>query len=167
MKRAYRAALLALLTVTALMLSYAEHLLPLPLPVPGLKLGLANIVTLFVLYEFSMREAAALVTVRCVLSALLFGGLMQLPFSLAGGLLAALAMAFARKNSRLTVYGVSIAGACAHNLGQVLAAMLIMGTAALISYLLFLWPAAIVTGAGVAFIYGLAARALHRAAHRE
>ena len=158
-----RAALMGLLTAAAFALSYAEHLLPLPLPVPGIKLGLANLVTLFALYTLGARHAAMIVTARCLLAAVLFGGPVQLLLSLSGGMLAVLAMALLRPSRRVTAYGVSVAGAAAHSLGQVLAAMTLMSAPGLAAYLLLLWPVSIVTGTLVALAYGWGAPLLKKA----
>jgi heptaprenyl diphosphate synthase len=162
---ARRAALLGLLTATAFALSALEQLVPLPLP--GFKLGLANTVTLFCLYELSLRETLAVVTARCLLASLLFGGPVSLAFSLAGGLLAALSMAGLRRLACLSCYGVSMGGAFMHNLGQVLAAMAVMGSPSLAAYGLALWPLSIPAGALTALCYAGAARALRRAVGKK
>lgn len=157
---ARRLALCALLAVVATMLSYLEGLLPFPMPVPGLKLGFANVATLFALYHLSFKEAAAVVLVRCALSALLFGALAQLPFSLGGALCALLVMALSRRCPALSVFGVGIAGAAAHNAAQVSVAALLYGTPALFAYLAWLLPASILTGGAVALLYGVFGRAM-------
>lgn len=152
----------AVLTVTALALSYAEQFLPVYLPLPGIKLGLANIVTVFALYELKTRDAVMITIARCVLAALLFGGITQMIFSLTGGFFAVAAMALLRRSKHLTVYGVSSGGACMHNIGQVLAAITVMGEPKLVSYLLILLPVSLVTGTGVALVYGVSARYFHK-----
>lgn len=166
MKQANRLALLGLLTALAFALSYLEHILPLQLPIPGFKLGLANIITVFALYELNLRDTSLILLVRCFLSALLFGGPTSFLFSITGGALAVVCMFLLRNNRHLSVYGVSMAGACAHNAGQVLAAMLVMRTPGIASYLLFLWPISIPTGALTALVFSLCSRAFRRAFRR-
>ena len=114
----------AVLTALALALSVAEGLVPLTIlfPLPGLRLGLANLVTVYALCRLSGREALLILAARCLLGALLGGNLMALAFSLTGGLLAFGVMALLLRCSFLSLFGVSIAGAAAHNTGQILAA---------------------------------------------
>lgn len=139
----------AFFSALALALSWAESFLPLTLfiPVPGFRLGLANLVTLFVLYHLGGRTAFSVLTARCFLGALLTGNLTALAFSLLGGFAAMSVMAALRRSRRLSVYGVSIAGAAAHNLGQVLAAVLVLGGWAPLAYLPPLLALSVLTGA--------------------
>ena len=113
--------LCAVLAALALALSYLESFFPLALliPLPGVKLGLANIVTVFALYTLGAPMALCILLVRCTLGALFAGNASALLFSLLGGFAAMLVMTALHK-SRLSVFGVSIAGAAAHNCGQVL-----------------------------------------------
>ena len=130
---------LALLTALALALSYLEALLPLGalFPVPGVKLGLANIVTLFALVSLDGRSAALIVAARTLLSALLFSGPSGFLYSILGGLLAVAVMwALLRWcGNRLSLGAVSVAGAAAHGAGQICAAALMMKSAAVFGYL--------------------------------
>ena len=132
-------ALCAVLVALALGLSYLERFLPLQMavPLPGVKLGLANIVTLMALYFLGTRPAVTILGLRCVLGSLFGGGLSALAFSLTGGLLALGTMTLARRIPALSVYGVSVLGAAAHNLGQICAAMVLLGSVYVISYLPF------------------------------
>jgi heptaprenyl diphosphate synthase len=145
------------LVAAAFALSYIEHWIP-AAPVPGLKLGLANIVTLIALYRLGTRYAALVAAARCVLAALLFGGLGSLAFSLTGAFFALAAMAALNGRKAVSVYGVSVAGAAAHNLGQTLAASVLMQTPAVFSYLVWLLPLSVPAGLLVALIYRLTAR---------
>ena len=137
----------ALLVAAALALSYMERFIPLNLvvPLPGVKLGLANIVTMFALYTLNKRQAFAIVVLRCFLGSL-FGGLSGLAMSLTGGVFAFWTMALMRRVPLFSVYGVSILGAAAHNLGQVLAASVMMGSVYTFFYLPFLLLTALATG---------------------
>ena len=140
--------LCALLIALALALSYTERFIPLQMvvPLPGVKLGLANIVTLIALYLMGPKYAFAVLIPRCILGAVFGGGITGLMFSLAGGLLAMLTMIFARKVSAFSVYGVSILGAAAHNIGQILAAMVLMNSLYIGAYLPYLLIVALFTG---------------------
>ena len=118
----------AVLTALALALSVAEGLVPLTVlfPLPGLRLGLANLVTVYALCRLSGRDALLILVARCLLGSLLGGNLTALAFSLSGGLLALAVMALLLRLSCLSLFGVSIAGAAAHNTGQILAAMVVL-----------------------------------------
>ena len=138
-KTSRKLAYLGLCTAVALILAYVEVLLP-PLftAVPGIKLGLPNIAILFVLYRYGMRYAAAVSFVRMAVVALLFGNPMTFVYSLAGAALSLLVMALLRRLDFLSVVGVSVAGGVFHNVGQILMAMLLLGTAELGYYLIVL-----------------------------
>ena len=147
-------ALCGLLTALAVVLSLVERMFPLDavVPVPGVKLGLANVVTLFALTQLSPRETLAVVFCRVSLASLLMGSVTAFLFSLCGGLLALGAMGlFLRLEGRFcSLLGVSVAGAAAHNIGQIAAAVFWMQTGAVTAYLPFLLvmsvPLGLVTG---------------------
>ena len=111
--------LCGVLTALALALSYMENLFPLTLaiPLPGVKLGLANIVTVFALYALGAAPAFLILIARCLLGAIFAGNMSALIFSLLGGVAAMAVMALLSRLGRLSVYGVSIGGAAAHNCG--------------------------------------------------
>ena len=140
--------LCALLTAMALALSYLENLFPLSLaiPVPGVKLGLANIVTVFALYALGPGEALLILLARCLLGALFAGNMNALIFSLLGGLSAMGTMILLSRRRGLSVYGVSVGGAAAHNCGQIAAALLTLGSAAPLYYLPILLAVSLLTG---------------------
>lgn len=142
-------ALCGVLAAMALALSCLENLFPVSLavPVPGVKLGLANIVTVFALYALGPAQALLILTVRCVLGAMFAGNLNALMFSLLGGVAAMLAMIALSRQRRLSVYGVSIGGAAAHNCGQIAAAVLTLGNTAPLYYLPVLLGISLFTGA--------------------
>lgn len=148
-----RVALCGLIAAVAFALSFLESLIPFPMPLPGMKLGLANIATLFAVYALGAGEAALMVLTRCLLSALLFGGPTQLAFSLAGGMLALAVMELLRRLPGLSAYGVSVAGAAAHNIAQVAVAAFTLSTPAIWGYLAWLLPVSVVTGWAVALVY--------------
>lgn len=152
----------ALLIALALALSYFERFIPLNLvvPVPGVKLGLANLVTLFALYRMRPGQAAAILSLRCVLGALFGGGITALAFSLTGGLLALGAMLLGRRAPFLSIYGVSVLGAAGHAVGQILAAMAVLGSGYVLAYLPFLLLTGLVCGLLTATIAARLLRAI-------
>ena len=148
MGKARQVSFCAVLIALALALSYTERFIPLQLliPLPGIKLGLANIVTLVILYLLKTRYAWIVMVCRCVLGAIFGGGITGLLFSLCGGILALCTMAIARKQKWFSIYGVSILGAAAHNIGQIVAAMVLMNSIFVGAYLPYLLLVSLVTG---------------------
>lgn len=150
-------ALCAVLAALALGLSTLEGLFPVTLliPLPGVKLGLANIVTVFALYRLGAPEALTILVVRCLLGGVFAGNLSALLFSLMGGLLAMVVMIALRKWRKLSVYGVSLGGAAAHNIGQMAAACIVLGNSMVLGYLPFLLAVSLVTGTLTGFVTAL------------
>lgn len=149
--------LCAVLTALALALSYLESFFPLSLliPLPGIKLGLANIVTVFALYTLGAGQALGILIARCLLGAVFAGNLSALLFSLLGGLSAMAVMIVLSRFKRLSIYGVSMGGAAAHNCGQVAAAMLVLGNTAPLGYLPLLLLVSLFSGALTGLIASL------------
>ena len=148
MGKTKRLTLCAVLIALALALSYTERFIPLQMvvPLPGVKLGLANIVTLIALYLLRPKDAFAILVPRCILGAVFGGGITGLLFSLTGGVLAMATMTLARKVPFFSVYGVSVLGAAAHSVGQILAAMVLMHSVYIGAYLSYLLIVALFTG---------------------
>lgn len=140
--------LCAVLVALAMALSYTERFIPLQMvvPLPGVKLGLANIVTLIALYLMGPKAAFAILIPRCVFGAVFGGGITGLAFSLTGGIFAMVTMTLAKKLPIFSIYGVSILGAAAHNIGQILAAMVLMNSRYIGAYLTYLLVVALFTG---------------------
>lgn len=138
-KKTKNVAFIGLCTALALVLSYIEAILP-PLfaAVPGIKMGLANIMIIFVLYRRGPMEAFAVSVIRMLLVSLLFGNLMAFIYSLAGGMLSLIVMMLLRRAKLFSTVGVSVAGGVCHNVGQVLTAMLLLETSELGYYLVVL-----------------------------
>ena len=134
-----KVALLGLCIAVAMILAYVEVLLP-PLfsAIPGIKLGLPNIVIIFVLYNFGFVHAATVSFVRVAAVSLLFGNPMTFAYSIAGAILSLLIMAILKKSNILSTVGVSVAGGVFHNVGQILMAIVLLGTAELSYYLIVL-----------------------------
>lgn len=145
---AKRVAFISLLIALALAISVAEGWIPLAfIPVPGVKLGLANIVTLFALCFFNFRDALTVLVLRCVLASLFGSGITALAFSLGGGILALITMYILLKSNKFSLAGVSIAGASMHSVGQIIASFFMLSTFSVIFYLPFLLIASVFTGA--------------------
>lgn len=164
MNRTKHLVLLALFVSQALILSIIESWVAFPSPVPGVKLGLANIITLVTIVFFSLKDTMGVVTVRCLLSSLLGGGLVLFPFSLAGGLLSAVVMyVFMKKMDKsFSLVGISIAGAIAHNLGQLSIAAFMTGGFAVFGYLPVLLLSGIVMGCFIGLIASFLINALKK-----
>ena len=141
------------MAAVALILSYVEALFP-PIyaAVPGIKVGLPNIVIIFMLYRFGLKEAAAVSLVRLAAVALLFGSVMTLAYSLAGAVLSLTLMALCKRFNIFTTVGVSVVGGVSHNLGQIIVAMIVMETAQIGYYMVIL----AITGTLAGVFIGLA-----------
>ena len=136
----------ALLVALAMVLSWLESMVPLSLAVPGVKLGLANLVVIFTLYKLGLRQAAIISLVRVLLVTFTFGNAFSFAYSLAGAALSLLVMLLLRKTGKFSMLGVSIAGGVCHNIGQILVAMAVLRTAELMWYLPALLAAGIAAG---------------------
>ena len=146
-KKSQKVALLGLCTAIAMVFAWVEaQLPPLYAAVPGIKLGLPNIALIFILYRVGLKEAAAVSFVRIVAVSLLFGNPMTFAYSVAGGILSLAVMALLKKFDFLSMVGVSVAGGVMHNVGQILMAMLLLGTAELGYYLIVLAVTGTVSG---------------------
>ncbi|MBS6924373.1 MAG: Gx transporter family protein [Lachnospiraceae bacterium] len=137
----------------ALIFSYIENLIPFQIGIPGVKLGLANLVIVIALYRMPVGEVYLLSGVRVVLTGFLFGNLMSILYSLAGGILSLTVMWGMKRIRSVSILGVSIAGGVFHNVGQLLAAALMVETYGVFSYL----PVLLISGLLTGFVIGLAA----------
>ena len=146
---------LALLAAIALALYAVESALPPIVPIPGIKLGLANIITLVVLWKYSAKDAFCVLIVRILLATMFFGQAMSLLYSLAGGILCLLAMVLIKKLLHgHYLFLASMTGAVFHNLGQIAVAFLLTSVPAVLVYLPFLLLSGLITG----LFIGLCAR---------
>lgn len=150
-----KVALYGLLVALAFILSYVETLIPVPVPVPGVKIGLANLVVVTALYTMGDKEAFILSVVRIILVAMTFGNLSTMLFSIAGGILSVTAMIFVKRTGVFSLTGVSLVGGIMHNVGQILVAMFIVHNVRMIYYLPFLLVSGVVTGALIGILAGL------------
>ena len=153
--KAKKITILSLCTALAMIMSYIESLFP-AFWVPGVKVGLPNIIIIFVLYRIGTKEAVAVSFVRIFLNTLLFGSPLTLAYSLAGGFLSIVSMILLKKLSIFSELGVSVVGGITHNAGQIIIAIIIMETAQISLYM----PLLIITGILAGIIVGLAGNLL-------
>lgn len=157
----------AMLVALAMILSYVESLIPPFVAIPGIKLGLANICTVFMLYFVGVRSAALVSFVRVVLSSLLFGTVVSLAYSLAGAFLSLVIMALLSRIRVFSPMGVSAVGGVAHNVGQIIAAALIMENAGIVYYLAPLVISGVLTGAVIGLVSGIIVEKIKSSAGAE
>lgn len=149
----------ALLCAIALTIFMIEAQIPTLVPIPGVKLGLANIVTVFAIFVYGPKDALAILLVRVVLGSIFSGQITTILYSLAGGLLCFCVVVLIRKIlTERQIWVASVVGAIFHNIGQVLVAMLITSTWRLVVYLPILMVSGILaglfTGLCAQFLYG-------------
>ena len=163
MNKTKKLTLLSLLTTCALVLSYVEAILPpISAMVPGIKIGLCNIIILFVLYRFSFKAAAAVSVVRLVIVMLLFSNPTTFIYSLSGAALSLVVMALLKRLGVFSIMGVSIAGAVCHNLGQIIVAAVMLNTLQIGYYMIILT----ITGSVAGVFVGLAGAGLLKATQK-
>lgn len=139
-------ALDGILIALALVLSYLESLLPVFVAVPGVKIGLANIVTIFALRKLGVKTALTISVIRVALAGVLFSGVITIAYGLAGAFLSIFIMTFSWKVFKLGLLGGSVLGAVAHNSGQILMACLLFGTSSLMYYMAVLVVVGTISG---------------------
>ena len=138
---------MAMLTAISMIVFLIEAQIPLPIAIPGVKLGIANVITLFAIWTLGRREAGAILMVRIVLGNLIIGNVMGMLYSLAGGVLCWLVMCLLKPHvGRKQIWVMSVFGALGHNAGQLAVAVWVSGTPALAFYAPVLLLAGIVTG---------------------
>ncbi|MBR4282203.1 MAG: Gx transporter family protein [Clostridia bacterium] len=152
MNKTKSTAFLGVCVALALVLAYIEAILPPIFPaIPGIKVGLPNIIIIFLLYKKGPVSAIAVSLLRILLQCLLFGNAVSLAYSLAGGIISIFVMIILLKTNIFSIVGVSVAGGVAHNIGQILMAMLLLETSELFYYLAVL----VVTGTVAGVLIGL------------
>ena len=147
-----KVAVFGVFTSLALILSYVELLIPINFRIPGMKLGLANLLVVILLYKGCPRDALLLSVIRILLSGLIFGNMFSIFYSLGGGLLSLAVMVFLKKTGQFTVAGISIGGGASHNVGQLLVAMFVVQTYQVGYYLPVLLIAGVITGAVIGIL---------------
>ena len=147
-----KVAVFGVFTSLALILSYVELLIPINFGIPGMKLGLANLLVVILLYKGCPRDALLLSVIRILLSGLIFGNMFSIFYSLGGRLLSLAVMVFLKKTGQFTVAGISIGGGASHNVGQLLVAMFVVQTYQVGYYLPVLLIAGVITGAVIGIL---------------
>lgn len=135
-----------LFAALAILMGYVEMLIPVPIPIPGVKLGLANVIIVIMMYFMDAKSAFFVSLIRVLLSGLLFAGFAGLLYSLAGAVCSFLVMALLKKTGKFSIIGVSLAGGVFHNVGQVAVAAAVVENVKMMYYLPFLLVSGVVTG---------------------
>ncbi|MGP1570241.1 MAG: Gx transporter family protein [Eubacteriales bacterium] len=143
----------ALIASLALIMSYVEFLIPMPFPIPGIKLGIANLAILIALYKLGPSYALPINLLRIAIAGLLFTGLFSTLYAASGALLSFVVMIFLKNTDKFSIVGVSMAGSVAHNLGQLLIASFIMST----PHLLYYFPVLLFSGMLTGILIGICA----------
>ena len=147
-----RIAYLGLLIALAFVFSYVEFLMPVSIGIPGVKLGLANLVIIVAIYTVGAKDAFTLSMIRIILVALTFGNLATLLYSFAGAMLSFAMMLLAKKTGWLSMKGVSVLGGVSHNLGQIMTAMVLLETEKILYYFPVLAVAGTASGLGIGIL---------------
>lgn len=151
-------ALCGVLIALAMIFSYIESVIPVPIPVPGIKLGVANIAVITILYVLGVKEAIVINLLRIVLTSLLFGNVNSFLFSISGAALSLTIMIIMKKLDFFSCIGVSVCGGVMHNIGQIIAAVFIMGSEAIVFYLPVLIVSGVFTGVVIGVVSGIVAK---------
>ena len=157
-----KAAYFGVFIALAFIFSYIETLIPISIGIPGVKLGLANLVVIIAFYIIGAKEAFALSIIRVVLVGFTFGNLASMIYSLSGGILSFLAMYLAKKIKLFSVTGVSVAGGVFHNVGQIIIAIIVVSTTSLVYYL----PVLIISGTVAGVLIGILGSAILKRLNR-
>jgi len=161
---AARVAYAAVFIALALIFSYVETLIPLNFAIPGIKLGLANLVIMVGLFLMPAGEVLLISVARILLVGFLFGNGASIMYSLAGGLLSFAVMLLLLKLTDLSIFGISICGGAAHNIGQLIVAALVVQNFKMVYYLPVLLAAGVVTGALIGILAGRIVPVLYKIA---
>ncbi|MCL2397992.1 MAG: Gx transporter family protein [Defluviitaleaceae bacterium] len=164
---AKKIAYLGILSGLAIIIAYIERLFPLPMPLPGIKLGLANAIVIITLYTMGARAALGISALRILVVGLLFGSVFGIAYGFAGGILSFAAMAAAKRSDKFGIVGISVFGGVFHNLGQIVIAATIVQTAGLFYYVPALIIAGVITGIAVGYAAGLILSHVQEVIHRH
>lgn len=155
MKKGKKTAFCGMFLALALVAGYIEQILPITLGIPGVKLGLANIVTMVLLYTVGLRTTVGITSARILLAGLLFGTGFSIVYSAAGAALSLFVMVILKHMKKFSYIGVSVAGGVFHNVGQILVAVFVLETKALVYYLPILILSGLVAGIVIGMLSGL------------
>ena len=157
-----RIAYCGLFAALAILMGYVELLIPMPIPIPGVKLGLANVIIVIMLYFMDAKSAFFVSLIRVLLSGLLFAGFAGLLYSLSGAMLSFAVMLLLKRTERFSIVGVSVAGGIFHNVGQIVVAALVVENVRMAYYLPFLLVSGVVTGIVIGIVAQTALKYLKR-----
>lgn len=164
MNKKKKDAVIIILICNAILISLIELVIPIPVPIPGVKLGLANIITIIAIAFLGFQDVLLIVFLRCIVVAVLSKGITVLPFSLTGGILSAIAMwlLYEKASRFFSIKGISVVGAIVHNTAQLVVASLILGESVLIYYFPVLLISAVITGLVTGSISELTVREIEK-----
>ena len=146
---------MALSVALAMILSFVESQIPSFVPIPGVKVGLANIIVVFALYKLGWKEAFVISLLRVMLISILFGHLASFFYSMAGAVLSFIGMVLLKKTGRFSHIAVSVTGGVLHNVGQIAMACILLGTNAIAYYLPFLILSGTIAGVLIGLLAAL------------
>lgn len=149
-----RVAYFGVFTALALIFSYVETLIPFNFGIPGVKLGLANLIIVIALYKMKVSDAYLLSVVRVLLNGFIFGNYFSIIYSLAGGILSLTVMAILKKQGGFSIMGISMAGGVMHNVGQLIIAMVVVETFSVAYYIPVLLISGLITGCIIGIVAG-------------
>lgn len=154
-------AVLALAIALAMILSFVESQIPAFVAIPGVKIGLANIAVVFVLYKLGWKEAVLISLVRVFMVSVLFGTAVSLFYSVAGAVLSLTGMVLLRKTGLFSTVAVSVTGGVLHNVGQILMACLLLETNVIVYYLPFLILSGVIAGVVIGVVSAIMVNRVH------
>ncbi len=157
-----KVAFLSMCIALSMILSYFESMIPPLVAVPGVKIGLANLVMVFMLYKVGATETAVVSIIRVILSSLLFGTPLMMIYSLAGATLSLICMILLKKTNLFAPITVSVVGGIMHNVGQILTACIIMSTSEIAYYLPVLLISGTIAGVVIGFVAGIVLKRLEK-----
>ncbi len=149
---ASRVTLIAIFSTIALMFSYLEVIFPISVGIPGVKIGIANLVIILAMYHLETKDAFGINILRVVLAGLLFGGFFVMIYSMSGAILSFLAMYIFKKINKFSIIGISMTGGVFHNLGQLILATFIMSDLKMFFYFPVLLFSGMITGILIGFV---------------
>lgn len=153
--------MIAVFTAFAVIVSYVESFIPI-IPIPGVKLGFANIAIVLAIYLIGIKEALIIDILRILIVGFLFGSLMSIAFALTGGILSFAVMALLAKWNKISIVTVSICGGITHNIGQIIVAALAVQTFAVVTYV----PALLIAGLVCGAIIGMISAIIYSRTHK-
>ena len=157
-----KVATLGLCIALSMVLSFIEHQIPPLVAVPGVKVGLPNLVMVFMLYKIGWKETAIVSLIRVVLVSMVFGSVVSMAYGLVGATLSLIGMVLLKKTKLFSTIAVSVAGGVLHNIGQIAVACVVMGTAQIVYYLPVLLISGTIAGVVIGFVAGLLVKKLDK-----